>query len=163
VLPLRARGVRSTVFEPVHGCAASILEPLRDPCHDPLDPSETRVDVLPARPDQIDEQRKVVDSRMRVRLGASFECLEAPDDLIQQASDLREVAPDGSCLLSQAVVHSRLDSGRQRRSRRGGGVRKGSELRPRTLEHRVESGGVRALLDALLCPLDCALVHGWRL
>ena len=71
-----------------------------------LDPLEPGVDALPARRDELDEEREVVDARMALREQVVLEPLEASDRLVQQASDLGDVPRDRKHLDAQAVADS---------------------------------------------------------
>ena len=54
--------------------------------------SSRRVDALPARRDEVDEQGEVVDARVPLGEHVALEPLEPADRLVQQAADLGEVA-----------------------------------------------------------------------
>jgi hypothetical protein len=151
------------VFDAVDDRSAAALEALLDPVDERLDPSEARVNALPTRGDQVDEQRQVVDARVTLRLRVALECLETPNHLVRQASDLREVAPDGQDLFAQAVLNGVFDARGQRLRSLGSGLREELEVPPRPLEHCIERHSIYTLLDPLLCALDRALIHARQL
>jgi hypothetical protein len=128
-----------------------------------FDPSEPRVDVLPAGRDEVDEERKIVHSLVSLGLRLLLQRLQAADCLVHQAADLREIASNGEDLFSEAVLNGALDADRQSRSNLRGGVRQRSELRAGPVEHVFQCGGVRPALDPLLGAVDRPLVHRERL
>ena len=84
VLPLWSAlaGVAERVDRAADGGALDLLEP--------------GVDALPARRDEVDEQREVVDARVPLGEQVALEPLEPADRLVQQAADLGEVRATGS-------------------------------------------------------------------
>jgi S-adenosylmethionine:tRNA ribosyltransferase-isomerase len=118
---------------------------------------------LPARGDEVDEQRQVVDAR--VSLGEEFllEPLEPPVRLVEEATDLGQRASDGHDLTAQAVLHGRSDPFRQRCLELSGGARQRLELLARAIERGLEPDGVcaarAALRDPAFRPFQRLLVH----
>ena len=90
--------------------------------------------------------------------------LEPPDDLVHQAADLGEVAPDRPHLLGEAVADGVLDLRRNRCLELGRGLRQLLDLSPRALERRVQRGRVGTSFGGLAQPLsrllDCLVSHG---
>ena len=74
-----------------------------------LDLREPRVDALPARGDEIDEQREVVDARVTLGEHVSLEALETSNGLVQEAPDLGDVPRDRKHFCSKAVLDGGAD------------------------------------------------------
>ena len=128
----------------------------------PFEPGESGVDGPPARRDEIDEHRKVVDARVTLGEHVFLEPFEATRHIVEQAADLGELTPDGEHLAAEPVADSRLDplgqADLELARRRGERL----DLRSRALEHRFETDQIAAfsgLGDALCRPLECQFVH----
>src|SRR5882724_12056854 len=95
----------------------------------------------------------------------AFDPLEPADQLVHEAADLGEVAPDGADLLAQPVLERVADAARQRRLELGRGCGERLDLLAGPLERRVDLGRLHpagsGLVDASLRPLDRLGVH-WR-
>ena len=59
-----------------------------------LEAREARVDTAPARADEVDEEREVVDTRVPLGEEVALDPLEAADRLVQEAADLGDVPRD---------------------------------------------------------------------
>jgi S-adenosylmethionine:tRNA ribosyltransferase-isomerase len=144
----------------VHGCAALLVGNAR------LDACEPLVDAAPARCDEVDEEREVVDARMPLGEEVALDALEPAKQLVHQAAHLGEVARDRQDLRPQAVLDRVADACRQRRLElcRGSGER--LDLVAGALERGVDLRGcdasVGGLLQAGLCALDRFGVHCGR-
>jgi hypothetical protein len=160
---LRARYVRSSLLEAIHGRAGVGLQAVLEARQGRFDAAEPCVDVLPAGRDEIDEERQVVHPLLPLGLCRPLHRLETPDRLVQQAANLCEIASDRQYLFSQAVLNGSLETSRERRRGLRGGIRQRRELGARPAERLVERGGIGPLLDALPRTLDRVLVHAWQL
>jgi S-adenosylmethionine:tRNA ribosyltransferase-isomerase len=144
----------------VHGGAALLVGDAR------LDAREPLVDTAPARRDEIDEEREVVDARVPLGEEVSLDALEPAEQLVHEAAHLGEVACDGQDLGPQSVLDGIADASRQRRLElcRGSGER--LDLVAGTLERGVDLRGcdapVGGLLQAGLRALDRFGVHRGR-
>jgi S-adenosylmethionine:tRNA ribosyltransferase-isomerase len=124
---------------------------LLEPVDDRLDPAEAGVDTLPAGRDEVDEEREVVDARVPLGEQVAFQRRQAPDQLVREPSDLREVARHRLRL----PVHGSLDALWQRVSQR----RQCFDLLAGANEEGVQRGAIGPLLDSLLRALHRAVVH----
>jgi hypothetical protein len=115
---------------------------------------ETGVDSAPTRAHEIDEESEIVDAGVSLREKLSFDPLQAPDRLVQQASDLRDVARDGQYLRAEPVSHRHPDLSRNRGLESCGGRRERLDLLARAFERSLEQRRLRAaggrVGDALL-------------
>jgi S-adenosylmethionine:tRNA ribosyltransferase-isomerase len=126
-----------------------------EPADDGLDPRKARIDALPARGDEVDEQRKIVDTCAPLAEEVAFDVLEAADDLVHQAADLGEVARDRLGLLA----HGFSDTGGQPFLESGCGGCQRVDLFSRPSEQCVEGSPLRTVLDPLFRALDRAVLH----
>ncbi len=126
-----------------------------EPADGGLDPCKARIDTLPAGGDEVDEQRKIVDTGAPLAEEVALDALEAADDLIHQAADLGEVPRDRLGLLA----HGLSDAGWQPFLESGCGSCQRVDLFPRPSEQCVEGSPVCTVLDPLLRALDRAVVH----
>ena len=69
-----------------------------------LEPLEPRVDAAPARADEVDEEREVVDACVPLGEEVALEALEPADRLVQEPADLGDVSRDGEHLGAKAVA-----------------------------------------------------------
>jgi S-adenosylmethionine:tRNA ribosyltransferase-isomerase len=103
---------------------------------------------------------------MSLRELVGLEALEATDRLVQEATDLRDVACDREYLRPDRLAYGSFDSSRNRRLELGGGRGKGLDLLARALERSLElcrRGAARGMVcDALFCPFQSQFVHGRR-
>jgi S-adenosylmethionine:tRNA ribosyltransferase-isomerase len=131
-----------------------------------LEPLQPSVDASPSRADQIDEKREIVHPGMAFREDLALESLEPPDRLIEQATDLRDLAGDGEDLGAHPVADRSSDLVRNRRFELRGGRRERGDLVPRALERRFDKRRFRAarggIGDALLGSIESDFVHGRR-
>ena len=74
-----------------------------------LESREPRVDSAPAGADEVDEKREVVDASMPLGEQVALESLEASDRLVEQPSDLGDVARDGKDFGAQPVPNRDAD------------------------------------------------------
>ena len=137
---------------------------LGDGRHGALDALEPVADAPPARRDEVDQQREVVDARVPLGEDVALEPLEPPDHLVEQAADLGQRAPDREHLGAKALVDGGADLLGQRpfELRRGRGERLDLDARP--LERGLQLGRCdpagAGLRDPRLGPFECHLVHG---
>jgi S-adenosylmethionine:tRNA ribosyltransferase-isomerase len=131
-----------------------------------LEGLQAEIDASPAGAHEVDEEREVFDSRSALREELALEALQAPDRVVQEASDLGDVAADGENFRAQPVADCGSDLSRDRRfelSRRGG---EGLDLRARALERCLDPCGLdtsgASVRDALRGALQCEFVHGAR-
>ena len=135
-----------------------------------LEPLEAGIDTSPTRAHEIDEKREIVDPGVTLgeQLGEqlALEALEAPDRMVEQASNLRDVSRDRQDLRSQPVANCRSDLGRNDRLELGGRRRKRLDLVARARERSFEQRRLGApgcgIRDALLCAFESKAVHGCR-
>ena len=73
-----------------------------DPILEPLEPP---VDTGPARGDEVDEDREIVDPRVPLDEELLLEALQPPKRLIHTAADLGQAPADRHDLASDAVAH----------------------------------------------------------
>src|SRR5205807_10559113 len=71
------REIGTAVLDPVHDRAAALLESVLEPSDESFDASKPRVDGLPSRADQVDEQSEVVDACVALADGVGLEPLDA--------------------------------------------------------------------------------------
>lgn len=131
-----------------------------------LETFQARVDASPARAHEVDDERKIVHARVTFREELSLEPLETADCLVEQASDLGDVARDGEDLGAESVAYRNRDLGRDRRLELG--CRRGEilDLLSRSLESGFQERGVRtagrSIRDALPGPFQSDFVHRRR-
>ena len=103
---------------------------------------------------------------MSFRELVGFESLEATDRLVQEATDLRDVARDREHLRPDRLAYCSFDPRRNRRLELGCGRRESLDLLARPLERGLElcgRGPARGVVcDALFCPFQSQFVHGRR-
>ncbi len=129
-----------------------------------LEPLEPAVDAPPARRDEIDEEREVVDPGVPLGKQIAFEPLEPADRLIQEAANLGDVSRNREHLLTQAVTDRRADPLRQRALQLCGRSGQSLDLVARARERGLElrrrhpaGGGSR---DPSLRAVQSLIVHG---
>lgn len=131
-----------------------------------LESFEPHVHAAPAGAHEVDEQREIVDARVALRQKVVLEPLEAPDRLVQQPADLGNMARDREDLDSEPVLHGRSHTRGNRRLELGRGRCERLDLAPRTLERRLDVGGLGPsgcrVGNALLRTFQCLSVHGRR-
>jgi S-adenosylmethionine:tRNA ribosyltransferase-isomerase len=100
------------------------------------------------------------------RRDLSFEPLEPPDRLVQEAADLGDMAGNGQDLGAKPVTYGGGDLRRNRRFEVGGGLGERLHLDAGALEHGLQNARIGAVLgcvrDPLLRPFQRKLVHGGR-
>ena len=132
----------------------------------PLEALEPLVDSTPARADEIDEKREIVDARMPLRQHVALEPFEPANRLVQEPADLGDMACDGEDLRAQAVPDGVSDVRGDGRLELRCGRRQCLDLTPRALESGLDlarlRAGARGLRDALLGPLECLRIHRGR-
>ncbi len=143
------------LVDAIDGRAGLLAEALLDPGDRCVEPLEPGVDALPARRDEVDEERKVIHAGVPLGQQVRLHALEAADDLVHQAPDFGQVPPHGLCL----VAHGVSDPGRQRLFEPGRRGHQYIDLLADPQCQALERGTVGALLDSLLCTLDDRLVH----
>ena len=92
---------------------------------------------------------------MTLALQVGLEPFEPANDLVHEPADLGQVPRDRLRLIADRVV----DPARQRLLERGCGRGQGIDLGPCLLHEGLERGGVSALLEPFLRPLDHTVVH----
>jgi S-adenosylmethionine:tRNA ribosyltransferase-isomerase len=131
-----------------------------------LEPVEPRVDAAPARADEVDEEREIVDAGVTLGEELAFEPLESPDRLVEQAAYLGDVPGDGQYFGPHAVAYGSSHLGGDRGLELGGGGGERLDLSARALERSLHQGGVGAasggLGDPLLRTFQSQFVHGRR-
>jgi S-adenosylmethionine:tRNA ribosyltransferase-isomerase len=147
--------VRPAIFHPVDDRPGALLQAAFESADDGLNAAEPRVHASPAGGDEIDEEREIVDAAVPLGEEVALEPLEAAQRLVQQATDLGQVAADRLRL----AAHSVLDPRRQRLLERRCDRRERVDLLARPCEQRFECRSLRALPNPLLCTLDRAVVH----
>lgn len=129
-----------------------------------LEAFQPRVDPPPPRAHELDEEREVVHARMTLGEKLTLEPLQTADRLVEQATDLGDVARDGKDLGAQPVSDRGLDLCRDRSLERGGDDRERFDLVARALESGFEQRGFwtagRCVGDALRGPFESAFIHG---
>ncbi len=71
----------------------------------PLEPLEAPVDALPARRDQVDEEREVVEAGVPLGDQLLLESLEPTDRVVEQALDLGQVPRYGEHLTTETLLN----------------------------------------------------------
>ena len=94
-----------------------------------FEPTEARVDPAPARGDELDEEREIVDASLALGEKLALDSLEASDRLVEEASDLGDVPRDRKDLLSKSSAERELDLSGNRGAELGCGRRKRLDLR----------------------------------
>ena len=152
---LGAGRVGAAVFHPIDDRASAFLHVLLEPSDDRLDPSQSRVDALPAGGDEVDEQRQVVDAGVSLGEEVALERGEPAQHLVHESPHLGQVAGHGLGL----AAHGVFDATRQRIvqlcSRRGQIL----DLFPCLHEQRLERRPFGAPSNLFLCALYEAVVH----
>jgi S-adenosylmethionine:tRNA ribosyltransferase-isomerase len=131
-----------------------------------LESREPRVDTSPARADEIDEQREVVDARVALRELIRLQSFKAADRLVEEPPDLGNVPCNRQYLGPDRVAHSCADLNRYRALELGRCGSESLDLLARTLESSLEVGGCgtpRGMVgNALFCAFQSHVVHGAR-
>jgi len=83
----RGRGLRMCIFEP----------------------TEAHIDPAPARGDELDEEREIVDASLALCEELALDPLEASDRLVEEASDLGNVPRDRKHFLAKSAAERELD------------------------------------------------------
>jgi hypothetical protein len=119
---------------------------------------------LPARDDQVDDERKIVHACMPFGEQVSFEPLEAPDGVCREAAHLGEMPRDRQNLLAEAGLDGLADAVRQCRLELGGALGEGLDLMAGPLERGLDDrrlgSSFGGLPQALVRPLDREWIHG---
>jgi hypothetical protein len=119
-----------------------------------LETGESGVDAAPSRADEVDEKREVVDARVTLREEVSFDPLQAPNRLIEEATNLRDVSRDRQHLGAKPVADGLTDLNRDRRLEPGGNLCEGFDLLAGAFERGLDQRGLGAtrsgICDALL-------------
>ncbi len=79
-----------------------------------LEARQPRVNPAPAGADEFHEERQVVDARMPLGEKLSLDPLQPPNRLVEQASDLGDMASDREHLGAEAVANGDADLSRNR-------------------------------------------------
>jgi hypothetical protein len=126
---------------------------------------EADVDAAPARCDQVDEQREVVDARVPFRQEVGLETLETANRLSGEPAYLGQLLRNGSRLRLHAVANRFPDLSREGRLELSGALGELLDLRPRPLESRfhvsLRGPASGRVLQPLSRPCDGRFVHGW--
>ncbi len=129
-----------------------------------LEAGQALIDALPARSDQVDQKRQVVDPRVPFGEQVAVEPLEPPDEVCGQAAYLGEMPRDRQHLLAEAGLDRFSDAVRQRRLERCSGLGQGFDLVAGPLERGCDGRSLRSALGHLAQPLvrpfDGAWIHG---
>src|SRR5207247_6604991 len=144
-----ARLAGFALFEPVDLRAAAGVELA-------LHAREADVDAAPARRDQVDEQRQVVDSRVPLSQEVDLEPFQAPDRLTREPAHLGELLRNRSRFGANAVPYRLPDLPRERGLERSGALGELLDLRPRPLGGRFDAALRRPapsrVLESFACP-----------
>ena len=131
-----------------------------------LEPLEARIDTLPTRAHQVDQQREIVDPSVPLGEQLALESLESADRLIEEPANFGDMSCHRKDFCAESVPHGAPDLSRDRRFELGCGDGEGLDLAPRTLENGFELGRLRptgrGVRDSLLGPFQCKAVHGRR-
>jgi S-adenosylmethionine:tRNA ribosyltransferase-isomerase len=131
-----------------------------------LETGESGVDAPPSRADEVDEKREVVDARVTLREEVSFDPLQAPNRLIEEATNLRDVSRDRQHLGAKPVADGLTDLNRDRRLEPGGNLCEGFDLLAGAFERGLDQRGLGAtrsgICDALLGTFQSEYIHGRR-
>lgn len=121
----------------------SLLERALEPVDAPLDAVEAPLDAAPARGDQVDEERKVLDTGPPLGPDVSLQPLETADRLPRKTSYLGQVSRDREHFGAERLLERSRDAVGKGRLELGGGLGQHLELLPRPLERRVAGRPVR--------------------
>jgi hypothetical protein len=129
-----------------------------------LDPLQAVVDSAPARGDQIDQQREVIEASMPIGQQLSLDTLEPLDRLRAQAARLGELPRDRDRLGPDSLADGGADPLWQVRFELGRGERERLDLGTRPFEGDLRGSGIEPLVVGLResahCPPDRRFVHG---
>ena len=134
------------------------------PCR--LETLQPGVDTTPPGADELDEECEVVDSRVTLGEQVALESLESADRLVQEATDLCDVARDREHLGAKPVTDRVADVRRNRGFELRCGGRERLDLVTGALEGRLDRTGCRTagrgIRDPLLRAFQGKGVHGER-
>jgi hypothetical protein len=129
-----------------------------------LDAVEAPLDALPARCDQLDEDRQVVEAGVPLGLELAGQALEPPDREAREPAYLRQLAAHRGRFGLNAFADGAADLLRERRLQLRSEHRNVFEAGAGAVERRIDLGvSVRAFLHGLeprLGPLERRLLHG---
>jgi S-adenosylmethionine:tRNA ribosyltransferase-isomerase len=128
---------------------------LLEPGQRSFDARDAHVDAFPARGDQIDEERQIVDARVPLGEQVAVDALEPADEAVHQPANLGEVAAHRLGLVAHRIADECRQRLFQRRRRRG----QSFDLLARLAEESIERGAVGSLPDPLLRTLYDEVVH----
>jgi S-adenosylmethionine:tRNA ribosyltransferase-isomerase len=123
----------------------------------PLESCEPRIDPAPAGADEVDEEREIVDTCVTLGEEIALEALEPSDRLVQESADLRDVPGNGENFGAKTVPNGDADVGRDRRLELGRSRRERLDLVARSLEGRLDIGGLRTACCRVGDPLPRSL------
>ena len=148
--------VNSSTSASAGSCIACRTFELLEPC----------VDTPPTGADEVDEKREVVDTGVPLGEEVALEAFEPPDGLVQQTSDLGDMARDGQHLRAQPIANGAPDMGRNRCLELGSRRGERLDLLARAYERGFDVGGCRSargrVCDPLLRSLECQGIHARR-
>ena len=101
-------------------------------------PSESRIHTTPARRDELDQEREIVDASLALGEQLALDALETSNRLVEEASDLCDVPSDGKNLVAKSATEGVLDLSRECSTELGGGRRERFDLCPRPLKRRIQ-------------------------
>ena len=139
------------VFEPVELGDRAVLERALQAVERPFEPVEAPVDALPARGDEIDEEREILDAGAPLGLDVGLDVLQAADRLVREAANLGEAPRDRRGLGAHPVADRGVQPVRDGRLEPGGLLRERLERLACALERRVERrrvGAAAGLVEA---------------
>jgi hypothetical protein len=129
-----------------------------------LHPGQALIDSVPARRDEVDEQREIVHAGMPLGEEVALEALEAPDCLPGEPPHLRELPRDRRRLGADALANRVLDPAGKRRLELRSELRECLDLRPSSFERCVDVtlGGapVRRVVQPFSCACHRSFIHG---
>jgi hypothetical protein len=130
-----------------------------------LETGNSRVDGSPPRRDEVDEQGKIVDSRVPLGEDVLLEPLQPARDVVEEAADLGELTADRQHLATESFTDRCLNPFGQAGLKLARRCGQRFDLGSRTLEHRFEADEIASfagLGDALGRALECQFIHGGK-
>ena len=128
-----------------------------------LEPFEAPVDALPARRDQIDEEREVVETGVSLRDQLLLQSLESTDRVVEETLDLGQVPCHGEHLAAEPLLNRLADAIGQRGFEREGRGAERLDLLAGAAQRGLEPALLVATLagrcDPLLCSFQCLFIH----
>ena len=122
------------------------------------------VDAVPARRDEVDEQRQIIDASMPLGEEVVLEPLQAADRLPGETTNLCQLTADRRSLGADTLANGVFDPARERRLELRGKRGERLDLCAGPFESRVDvalrGASFGGLLEPLFCPCHRCFVHG---